>query len=111
MYRVVDRCGCVLALLFGLVLVGAPAPAQASKAFARVQLDEDEENEGPVTFTAEPGETNRLSVSDGRLGIVFHDRGCRVRARGACRSVERHTATCPAGAPASVRLGDRSDQA
>ena len=60
---------------------------------------------------AAPGETNHLTVRHGRWGLIFHDPGSHVRARGDCRVIDRHTATCLASEEGpSVRLGDGNDR-
>lgn len=85
------RFSLVTALL-ALLLLPAAAPAAV--------VDADVETRqgtrfGKVTFTAAAGERNRLRITRGRLGFVFRDSANRVRARGDCRQVDRHTATCP----------------
>jgi Ca2+-binding RTX toxin-like protein len=67
---------------------------------------------GPVTFKAGKGELNRVTVTsaDGRLR--FRDSANRVRARGDCEQVDRHTAICPFTEDiAQIRLGNRDDRA
>src|SRR3954467_3787341 len=101
----------VLVLLFGMLLALVAGDAHASTAFADISLDEDDYF-GPVTFTAARGEKNRLSVAPGGSGVVFRDAGSRVRARGQCKSLGRHAATCPPSVDAaSISLRDRNDRA
>jgi Ca2+-binding RTX toxin-like protein len=99
-----------LALLAPLALLLPPAPASAAVVDADLEVEQGTEF-GPVTFTAARGERNRLTVSPGGRGTVFRDAGARVRARGDCRQVDRHTATCPTSEDGiAVRLGDRGDR-
>src|SRR4051794_3602883 len=101
----------VLVLLLGMLLALVAGDAQASTAFADISLNEDDYF-GPVTFTAAPGEKNRLTVAPGGAGIVFRDAGSRVRARGQCESLGRHAATCPISEDVpSISLRDRNDRA
>jgi Ca2+-binding RTX toxin-like protein len=92
------------------LMLGAPGHARASWVYANVRFD-GEEYSGPVTFTAEAGERNRLTVRRGRRGVVFHDAGSIVRARGKCTSLAPHTATCGSpGYVSSISLGRGDDR-
>lgn len=67
---------------------------------------------GPVTFKAAKGEVNRVTVADANGLLRFRDSANRLRARGDCKQVDRHTALCPFTEDiAQVRLGNRSDRA
>jgi Ca2+-binding RTX toxin-like protein len=99
-----------LTLLVPLVLLAAPGAATAATVSADLEVRQGTEF-GPVTFAAADGEANRLTVSPGRLGTVFRDPGAVLRARGDCRRVDRHTATCPTSEDGiGVRLGDGADR-
>jgi Ca2+-binding RTX toxin-like protein len=97
-------------LLAALLLLLA-TDAQASSVFADVHPVGDEFS-GPVTFRAAHGEANRLTVRSGRWGVVFRDSGSRVQARGKCKSLGLHRATCRTpGYVSAISLGDGDDSA
>ena len=97
----------ILAAMFLLLAT----EAQASSVFADVHYD-GEEYSGPVTFTAARGEGNRLTVRRGLWGAVFRDSGSRVQARGKCKSLGLHRATCRTpGYVSAISLRDRDDSA
>jgi Ca2+-binding RTX toxin-like protein len=88
-----------------------PSAASAATADADVRI-RNSVYEGPVTFTAAPGETNRLKISTGSLGMTFRDSANPVHARGDCTRIDAHTARCPFTEDiATARLGDRDDRA
>src|SRR4051794_26683262 len=67
---------------------------------------------GPVTFKAAKGEVNKVTVTDAGGRLRFHDSANRVKARGQCDQVDRHTAICPFTEDiAKVKLGNRNDRA
>jgi Ca2+-binding RTX toxin-like protein len=100
----------LLSLLAGLV--AAPAAASAAVAFAHVHPGGERGPQGPVRFTAAPGEANRLTVSATAGGYRFSDAGARVRARGDCVQRGPHAARCPFTEDgADAFLGDRDDRA
>ena len=97
-----------LALLTLLLLPGA---ASAATATADVRTRNGVEL-GPVTFQAARGERNDVTVTNANGALRFHDDANRVRARGDCDQVDRHTAICPSTEDiAQIRLGDRNDSA
>ncbi len=99
------------ALLAPLALLAAPALAPAATVSADLRVRQGTEF-GPVAFTAAAGERNRLTVSPSSRGTRFRDPGARVRARGDCEQVDRHTAECPTSEEGVlVRLGDGDDRA
>jgi Ca2+-binding RTX toxin-like protein len=98
------------ALVAGLAIL--PATASAATAFARVHGGGEGGPQGPVRYTAAPGEANRLTVSEDRGRIVFSDRAAPVAARGDCRQRGAHAAVCPFSEDgADALLGDRDDRA
>src|SRR5688572_2046671 len=94
-----------------LLLAILPAAASAATATADIRVRNGVEL-GPVTFKAAKGERNDVTVTnDGGL-LRMHDDNNRVRARGDCRQVNRHTALCPSTEDiAQIRLGNRNDRA
>lgn len=99
----------LLLALTGLLIL----PAAASAATA----DADTKRRsgtlfGPVTFKAAKGERNKVTVEYVLGRLRFHDDANRVRARGDCKQVNRHTALCPSTEDvAKVWLGNRDDTA
>jgi Ca2+-binding RTX toxin-like protein len=96
-----------LVLLLSLMVLW-PAYARASSVTS----------DGHATFTADPGEVNRVRVlatswgrdDAARPATWFRDRGNRLRAGEGCRSIDRRIAVClGAKRRAVVRLGDRDD--
>jgi hypothetical protein len=101
----------VVTCVVGLTLLVTTPDARASRAYAQVYLDEDDYF-GPVSFTTAAGEKNRLTVTNGGLGVVFRDPGSHVHARGQCKRLGAHKATCPTSDDtASIALGNRGDRA
>jgi hypothetical protein len=95
---VLVRIRWVAALAAGLAWL----PSSASAATVR--------SDGRITFTAAPGEHNRLTIGTDRRGTVFTDAGAVVVARGDCTRVTLHRARCPLiDRTAFARLGDRGD--
>lgn len=65
---------------------------------------------GPVTFKAAPNEKNDVFVVQGNARLEFHDRVNPVHARGDCKQLNMHAASCPVTEDvAKIKLGDRSD--
>ena len=94
-----------------LLLAALPSAASAATATADIRVRNGVEL-GPVTFKAAKGERNDVTVTnDGGL-LRMHDDNNRVRARGDCTQVNRHTALCPSTEDiAQIRLGNRNDHA
>jgi RTX calcium-binding nonapeptide repeat (4 copies) len=100
------RCGWIVAGL----LLAAPVDAAASTV-STVRRVDDDATYLSARFTAARGEENRLTVRPGGIeGLIIRDTGSRVRARGACKSLGRHAAVCPADDADSISLGDRNDR-
>ena len=98
----------LLALAALLVL-----PSVASAATATADIEKRHGTRfGPVTFKAARGEANDVVVTQGNGRLRFLDRANRVRAKGDCKQVDRHTATCPVTEyVAKIKLDDRADVA
>ncbi len=67
-----------------------------------------------VTYTAAPGENNRVGVLRPAERVVIHDDTATVTARAPCEAIDAHEASCPPGggsgiAGLSVLLGDGND--
>ena len=92
-----------------LLLAILPSAASAATATADIRVRNGVEL-GPVTFKAAKGERNDVTVTnDGGL-LRIPRRHNRVRARGDCKQVNRHTALCPSTEDiAQIRLGNRND--
>lgn len=93
-----------------LALMAVPASARA----ATVSLTRDDL--GPrLSFAADPGEANRLSIEEAADGaLIVRDDRARLRSGDRCSPLGAHAARCgPPTAPASVLvdLGDRGDEA
>lgn len=103
--------------VFFLVLalpLAAPGAASGAVADADVERGRDGIHVRSVTFIAEKGERNRLTIAvDEATGdYVFHDAANRVKAKGGCVRQDRHTARCPtAGENVVAKLGDGDDWA
>jgi hypothetical protein len=104
------RCAWVL----GLWLFVAPPAAGASTVSSIRGVDEGGRYYY-AKFSATRGERNRLTVrtrhTSSFRGVVIRDTGSRVRARGRCESLDRHSAKCAATyGQASISLGDLNDR-
>lgn len=99
-------------LLLGLLLL-LVLPSAATAATAKADIKRRSgTNFGPVTFQAAKGERNRVTVTEANGRLRFHDSANRVKARGDCDQVDRHTAICPFTEDiATVKLGNRNDRA
>ena len=63
-----------------------------------------------VTYTAQPGEANRLTISsDGAGRVRFQDAAVAVHAGSGCVAVDEHTVTCGSGGPVRTDAGDLDD--
>ena len=88
-------------LLFvsAVALFGLAGPASAAVVTGEVTRDEDFTPSGTMHFTAGAGVANRVTVRldpDSSYSSFFvTERAERLRARGACDQVSRHTAKCP----------------
>ena len=94
--RICDGLPAVLGLVLA-VFVFVPSSATAAVA------DADTRRSGGLllgsaSFKAAPGEANRLEIStDSRGQVVLRDPAVPVRARGDCKQLGEHAATCPRG--------------
>ena len=100
----------LLAALAALLVLPSAAAAATADADVRVRGGVPV---GPVTFQSEPGETNRVTISEAPGGgVLFRDAANPVRARGDCEQVDRNAARCPFSEDfAKARLGDGDDRA
>jgi Ca2+-binding RTX toxin-like protein len=98
----------LLALTALLVL-----PSVASAATATADIEKRHGTRfGPVTFNAARGEENDVKVTQANGRLRFHDNANRVRAKGDCKQVDDHTASCPVTEEvATVKLRNRADVA
>ena len=82
-------------------------PAGASAAVAG-QSSTDFES---LVYSADPGESNRLTVSREGDRIVFDDPGATISAGRGCTSISPSRVTCESAFFVSAELGDRDDEA
>lgn len=102
-----------LALLVFLTALMTPAVARAGT--ASVAVDNPcggcEEYEYPLTYTADPGEHNTVTVSTPSSGTyVIEDTTAPVTAGASCVSIDAHKARCSGATSVTVAAGDQDDQ-
>jgi Ca2+-binding RTX toxin-like protein len=100
---------CRWAWILGLWLLVAPTDGWASTVSTRLEYG-DEFPWVYATFAADRGERNRLTVRWRQSNLVFRDTGSRVRARGRCKSLGPHSASCRAYSLGRVSLRNRNDR-
>lgn len=86
-----------------LCTLSAPGDAPASTASMQYETVHDDEpalRYGTARFQADPGETNRLSITETQGSVTFSDPGSRVTAGLDCVAVDAHTVRCPTGVDA-----------
>lgn len=98
-----------------LVLVLAPSPGVTWAATVGGTTRHDEETYGTMRYRAGAGVANRLTITplEPVRGFRVVESAERLRARGACRQVDRHTARCPwteSRFVIDVRVGGRDDR-
>jgi Ca2+-binding RTX toxin-like protein len=99
--------------LLGVSLAGAVASAGAASV-KRQTADFYGEPLSLFTYTAAPGEANRLTITQGARGYVFRDSGAPVSAGRGCVKLSAHAARCPVPSKWIITLnvltGDRDDR-
>src|SRR5258705_12377962 len=91
----------LIAAAAALALHGAPAHAATVG-----QLDNADEDYHAASFTADPGEGNKLTVNVAARAVRFSDVGASLSVRPPCTRLSDSTARCPRSPNLNVELGD-----
>lgn len=98
-----------LLLCLGVLLVAASPAGAATADTRRVCSPTGESCSQIAELVADPGEANRLTVTQPAPGVVeYRDRTAPVRAGEGCVQVDEHAARCP-GSLANAEVGDGDD--
>jgi hypothetical protein len=95
----------LIAAAAALALHGAPAHAATVG-----QLDNPDEDYHAASFTADPGESNNLTVDVAAHAITFSDVGASLGVRPPCTRLSDSSARCPRSPNLNVELGDGNDR-
>ncbi len=96
--------------LTAVTLVGAALLALAPAASQAAVAGRSFEGESLI-YSADPAETNQLTVSLDGNRLVFDDPGATIAAESGCTQVSTTRVSCEVSAYLSVELGDRDDEA
>jgi hypothetical protein len=83
------------------------APARAATVG---QFDNPDEDYHTASFTADPGESNNLTISVAAHAVSFSDVGASLSVRPPCTSLSESSARCPRSPNLNVELGDGNDR-
>jgi hypothetical protein len=88
-----------------VALVAMTAPATANASLAGVSQF------GSITYSASPGETNRVSLSRDGDAVVIEDAGAEITPGQRCERVTPNRVRCPNPQGVTIELGDGNDTA